>query len=153
MNYSFKYSVYSKVSDLEEIDSCLAKAAIEAARNSYAPYSHFNVGAVVRLANGIVIKGANQENVAYPDGLCAERVAMYAAGGAYPDIPIESIAIAGGPDHSLTDDPVTPCGSCRQVMTEFRKRSGMPISVILVGRKKVIKLRDVIDLLPFSFDI
>lgn len=150
---SFTYLEYSGIDELVAEDRELVLAAKEAMAGSYAPYSGFNVGAAVRLANGVVVRGANQENAAFPSGLCAERTAMFAAGANYPDVPMASIAIIGGYSGEVTDLPTPPCGACRQVMSEFRKKAGKPISVILAGKNKIYKIADSNDLLPFIFNL
>ena len=143
---------YKSLDELEPKDHELAKAAIEAMSGSYAPYSHFNVGAAVRLSNGVIVKGANQENAAFPSGLCAERTAMFAAGASYPDKAMESIALAGGVMGRLAKSPATPCGACRQVMAQYQAKSGRPMSVIMVGDGIIWKFDRVDDVLPLIFD-
>ena len=143
---------YKSLDELEPQDKELAKAAIEAMSGSYAPYSHFNVGAAVRLSNGIIVKGANQENAAFPSGLCAERTAMFAAGASYPDKAMESIALAGGVMGRLAKSPATPCGACRQVMAQYQAKSGRPMSVIMVGDGVIWKFDKIDDVLPLIFD-
>ena len=127
-----------KVCQLEELtaeEQHLIKLAIEATQRSYAPYSNFHVGAAVRLENGVEVIGCNQENVAYPSGLCAERTALYSAGAQYPDVPVEMLAIAArGTDDELQYEPVGPCGSCRQVIIEFETRAKHPIRMLPAGR-------------------
>jgi cytidine deaminase len=110
------------------------------------------VGAALLLANGVVVKGANQENIAYPSGLCAERSAMFWAGANYPDVPMETLAIAGSDHGVLCESPASPCGACRQVMAEYQKKYQHPIQIILVGAKRIRKFSCVEDLLPFIFD-
>ena len=112
------YSEYDSLSGLCEEDRILAEKAIEATANSYAPYSGFCVGAAVRLSDGKIITGSNQENIAYPSGLCAERTAMFYAHAQYPDAGIIAIAIAARQDGDLCETPASPCGACRQVMAE-----------------------------------
>ncbi len=107
---------YASIDEMIPEDRELAAEAIDAMKGSYAPYSHFNVGAAVRMSNGQIVKGANQENAAFPSGLCAERTAMFAAGAKYPDKDMKSIALVGGVYGRITDAPATPCGACRQVM-------------------------------------
>ena len=148
---TIRYEQYASLSEMNSTDAALAEAAAEAAGASYAPYSNFNVGAAVLLEDGTVMKGANQENDAFPSGLCAERTALFAAGAQHPDKAVRSIAIAGGPNHTLCDDPATPCGACRQVMAQFQKKAGAPISVILYGKSKILKFDRVDDLLPLIF--
>ena len=146
------YREYGNVEQLESQDRELAEAAIEAISGSYAPYSNFNVGAAVRFEDGEIIKGSNQENAAYPSGLCAERTALFYASASRPDKSIISIAIAGGQNGKLCEAPVTPCGACRQVMAQYQLKGGKPMSVILIGSEKVWIFDKVDDLLPFIFD-
>lgn len=146
------YKEYSSLEELDVQDRELAEAAIGAQKSSYAPYSHFNVGAAVLMENGVVVKGSNQENAASPSGLCAERTAMFAAGASYPGVAMVSLAVAGGPEYSLCPVPATPCGACRQVMSEYQKIGRRPISIILTGKDKIWKFDKVEDILPFIFD-
>ena len=146
------YREYGHLDQLEAIDKELAQAAIDALSGSYAPYSKFNVGAAVRLEDGEIIKGANQENAAYPSGLCAERTALFYASASRPDKAIVSIAIAGGQNGSLCADPATPCGACRQVMAQYQMKGGKPMSVILIGADRIWIFDRVDDLLPLIFD-
>ena len=146
------YQEYDSIEQLSSMDRELAEAAIQATEGSYAPYSKFNVGAAVRLDSGLIVKGANQENAAYPSGLCAERTAMFYASAKRPDTTMVSIAIAGGLNGVLSDQPTTPCGACRQVMAQYQIKGGKPISVILVGASKIWKFEKVDDILPFMFD-
>ena len=146
------YEEFSSVSEMEPKDQELVKVAIEAQKGSYSPYSHFQVGAALLLDNGIVVKGANQENAAYPSGLCAERSAMFWAGANYPDVPMNTLAIAGADHGILCESPASPCGACRQVMAEYQKKHGKPMKIILVGSKRIRKFKCVDDLLPFIFD-
>jgi len=148
---NISYEEYASLEELNAEDKSLALKAIEAQKTSYAPYSKFNVGAAVRLEDGTVVKGSNQENAATPAGLCAERTAMFAAGATYPGVPMVSLAIAGGPDYTICDDPATPCGSCLQVMAEYQKIGKKPMAVIMVGAKKIWKFHRVDDMLPMIF--
>ena len=130
----------------------LVKLAIEATDRSYAPYSHFRVGAAVRLANGVEVMGCNQENAAYPVCLCAERNALFAAAAQYPDTPVDMLAIAARtPDGELQDEPVTPCGSCRQVIVETETRFKHPVRLLLYGRRCVYVVNGISPLMPLSF--
>ena len=149
---SIKYEIYGSIDELDPADRELVEAATEAQKTSYAPYSKFNVGAAIRLDNGLIIKGSNQENAASPDGLCAERTAMFAASAAYPDNAMVSMAISGGYGFKMDDTPCTPCGSCRQVMAEYQNKSGVPMSVIMAGKKQTWKFHKVEDILPFIFN-
>ena len=146
------YLEYGSLGELSAEDRDLAARAIEATRNSYAPYSGFHVGAAVRLDDGTIVTGANQENIAYPSGLCAERTAMFHAAAEYPDTPMQTIAIAAVSGGTLCAEPATPCGACRQVMAEYQTRGGHPISILLVGAEKIWKFSRVDNLLPLIFD-
>lgn len=146
------YDEYSSVEEMSGGDRELCRAAVEALSGAYAPYSHFHVGAAVRLSDGTIVKGANQENAAYPSGLCAERTAMFAAGAQYPGLDMVSIAIVARQDGRICSDPAAPCGACRQVMAQYQTRSGKPMSIILVGADRILKFEQVDDLLPFIFD-
>jgi cytidine deaminase len=139
--------------ELAPADSALLHAAIEATKNAYAPYSKFNVGAAVLLENGEVVCGSNQENVAYPSGLCAERVALFYAGAHYPNVAIKAIAVSSTVNGKENRDPVYPCGECRQVLLEYENRSGKPIKVIMGSASKVHVVNSAKDLLPLSFEL
>lgn len=146
-----KYQEFSSLNELEPEDKELCEAAEKALKGSYAPYSKFNVGAAVRLADGKIITGANQENSAYPSGLCAERTAMFAAHASYPEIPMKSIAIVGAQNGLINKDITAPCGACRQVMAEYQKIGGGKMSVLFYGANKILKFIQVDDVLPFIF--
>ena len=118
------YHEYASLDELSEQDRQLANEAILAMKGAYAPYSHFHVGAAIRMSNGKIVRGANQENAAFPSGLCAERTAMFSAGAQYPDKDMESLALAGGVMGRLAKEPATPCGACRQVMAQYQAKSG-----------------------------
>ena len=145
------YLEYSGLEELEPKDRELCEAAEKALTGSYAPYSKFNVGASVRLADGSIVTGANQENAAYPSGLCAERTAMFSAHANHPDTPMTAIAITAAQNGKLNEDITAPCGACRQVMAEYQKVSGRKWTILLYGKKKIIKLSQVDDILPFIF--
>ncbi len=130
----------------------LIQAARKAAEDAYAPYSGFHVGAAVLLENGEVLSGNNQENAAYPDGLCAERVALFAANASFPDQAIRSLAIAARLKGDFLDQPVHPCGSCRQALLESENRFGQPIRILMYGKESIHIAASVRDLLPLSFD-
>ena len=133
-------------------DAELLLQAHEATKNSYAPYSKFHVGAAVRLANGAIVKGNNIENAAYPSGLCAERVAMFAAQAQYPGVPIEALAITACSEITEVTEPVAPCGACRQVMVETEQRSGIPMRIICQGHTGPVFVFDGVEtLMPFIF--
>ncbi len=149
---SAKYYEYESADEMTAEDRELVAKAIEATKTAYTPYSKFNVGAAIRLDNGEIITGSNQENMAYPSGLCAERTAMFHAAAAHPDVAMRTLAIAATQNGELTPEPVSPCGACRQVMAEYQTRSGKPMEIILVGRTAALKFSRVDDLLPFIFD-
>lgn len=130
----------------------LVTKAIESTNNSYAKYSHFHVGAAIQLENGVVLPGCNQENAAFPAGLCAERSAIFAAGAQYPEVAVEKIAIAARePSGELTATPVSPCGTCRQVMIETETRFGKPLRILLYGRNCIYAIDGIRHLMPLSF--
>lgn len=146
------YTEYHSVEELEELDQLLLKKASEACKSAYAPYSRFYVGAAVRLQNGIIVTGSNQENAAYPSGLCAERVALFAASSQYPGVGIESIAITASTELFGMHQPVTPCGGCRQVMAEYENIAGKPLKVWMQGTNGIVwQIRGVHNLLPLMF--
>lgn len=142
---------FCQTDELPEADLQLVERAKEATLNSYSPYSKFAVGAAVRLADGTTIIGANQENAAFPSGLCAERTAIFAAQAQHPDQPITAIAIAARNVNGLMREPVVPCGSCRQVMTEIEDRYKCPIRILLYGTAGTYVISSVKDILPLSF--
>ena len=146
------YQEFMSLDELQPEDKMLAEAAIEAIGHSYAPYSKFNVGAAVLLEDGTIVKGSNQENAAYPSGLCAERTAMFYANHEYPDLAMKSIAIAAGQQGILCEHAASPCGACRQVMAQYETKSGKPMNVLLVGSKSIQKFEKIDDLLPLIFD-
>ena len=120
--------------------------------NSYAPYSRFRVGAAILLSNGEIVTGANQENVAYPSGTCAERSACFYAHARYPEARFKMIAVAArGTDGEFQAEPVAPCGACRQALLEYETLAGAPVPVLLVGREKIYRLPSVASTLPFAF--
>ena len=146
------YTEYKSTAEMEPQDRALVDAALEARSGSYAPYSKFHVGAALRLADGTIIKGANQENVAYPSGLCAERTAMFAAGANHPGVAFDTLAIVGANGDDVCELPAAPCGGCRQVMAEYQRLYGHPLKVILIGKHAIYKFAKVDDLLPLIFD-
>ena len=149
---TINYEEFNSASEMLPEDQQLVKAALEAQKGSYSPYSDFQVGAALRLTNGVIVKGANQENIAYPSGLCAERTAMFWAGANYPDVPFDTLAIAGSDHGVLCESPASPCGACRQVMAEYQKKHNRPLKIILIGSQRIRKFHCVDDLLPFIFD-
>lgn len=139
--------------ELDAADRELIDAAREATHRSYAPYSHFSVGAAARLADNTVVCGSNQENAAYPSGLCAERTTLFYANSRYPDQAVTTLAIAARNERGeFLDDPIPPCGACRQVMLETEVRYRQSMRILLYGRKGIYEVEKVGDLLPLSFD-
>ncbi len=137
--------------ELSDSQRELITAAKQMTNKSYSPYSHFSVGAAVRLANGGIVCGSNQENAAYPSGLCAERTALFAANANYPDQPVVSLAIACFTGGHFTLQPGSPCGGCRQVMVETEHRFGQPMEILLFGTEFVYQFHSAADLLPLVF--
>ena len=146
------YLEFNSLSELDPKDKELAQAAIDATSQAYAPYSKFNVGAAVMFEDGEIVKGSNQENAAYPSGMCAERTALFYASASRPDKAMTAIAIAAGQNGKICEMPVTPCGACRQVMAQYQTKSARPMEILLVGDKKIWKFNKVDDLLPLIFD-
>lgn len=152
-NISFTFKEFDTEEELDTTDRELLNSSRKAASNAYAPYSGFKVGAAIRLASGKIISGTNVENAAFPSGLCAERAAISNASSNYPgDKPI-AIAIVAITADGLTDDPVPPCGNCRQVIAEEEFRNNSPIRIILGGKKKIIIVEKGEYLLPIQFNM
>ncbi len=150
--YRFSYELLPSWKELKQEDQLLVEKAFSAVESAYAPYSNFKVGASVRLDNGQVITGSNQENAAYPSGLCAERVALFYVGANFPEKEIETICIAARGDLITGNDLLSPCGACRQVMLETENRQNKKIRVIVVNRdERTLVVSNVGDLLPFGF--
>ncbi len=141
-----------EMDELASVHQELIKKAQEATYKSYAPYSHFHVGCAVLLEDGTMVEGANQENAAYPSGLCAERTALFHAGAVHPDKTVLAMAVAArGENGAFTLQPTAPCGACRQVMLESQERGRSKILILLYGAKRIIKAASVEDLLPLTF--
>ena len=143
------YHEYETAANLPEADQLLILKARESVKNGYAPYSGFHVGAAVLLQNGIIITGNNQENAAYPSGLCAERTALFYAASQYPNVPIKAIAVS-----TFNQTPTgnaRPCGACLQVMAEYEDLAGRPLHIVLDGSARIIVLDGIDNLLPFRF--
>lgn len=151
-NLTLTFLEFDHFSELSENDQLLVTKANEIVENAYAPYSKFKVGASVLLENGEIILGSNQENIAYPSGLCAERVALFYAGANFPNLKIDTICIVAKGDLIPIDHLLSPCGSCRQVMSESEMRQNKPFRVILVSQNnKVLIFNSALDLLPLAF--
>jgi cytidine deaminase len=144
-------TIYS-FDELDKAKQKLINKAKEQVEKAYAPYSEFHVGAAVELENGEIFAGSNQENSAYPSGICAERVAMFYANAQYPEVPVKALAIAAFTNGSFLPVPVTPCGSCRQVLLETEMRFEKDITILLYGTKEIYQIENVRQLLPLCFE-
>jgi cytidine deaminase len=143
---------YHHAGELPGTGQQLISLAKEASQKAWAPYSKFRVGAALELENGEMITGNNQENIAYPSGLCAERVALFYAGSQYPGVAVKKIAIAAFAEGKYTAQPVFPCGDCRQVLLEQEHRAGQDVMVIMYGEEEIKLVKSAADLLPLPFD-
>ncbi len=137
--------------ELTDEEKKLVDAAKEASNRSYAPYSRFQVGAAVRLAGGVLVSGSNQENAAYPSGICAERTTLFYANSQYPDRAVEALAIAAQTGGKFIEHPTAPCGACRQVILETEERYRHPIRIYLYGTDEVYIVDSIVSLLPLCF--
>ena len=142
---------FAQPEELSEDDKQLVERAIEATASSYSPYSHFAVGAALRLSDGTIVIGSNQENAAFPSGLCAERTAIFAAGATHPNKAVTALAIAARNEAGLTAEPVSPCGACRQVILEVEQRYNCAVRILLYGTNGVYIINSIRDLLPLCF--
>lgn len=138
--------------ELNNTDQELVLAAKEATKRSYSVYSGFSVGAAALLKSGIVVTGTNQENAAYPSGMCAERTTLFYANSQYPNQPVLTLAIAARTEKDFIDHPIPPCGACRQVMLETEIRYDHPFRILLYGKEEIYVINRVGDILPLSFD-
>ena len=151
-SFTFNYQLFSNWTDLPEQEQRLVDKAYEAMKNAYAPYSEFKVGACALMDDGSFILGNNQENAAFPSGICAERVALFYAGANFPNKKVLTLCIVAKGDLMPASQLLSPCGGCRQVMLESENRQKQPIRVILVNQdKRTMVLDSVIQLLPFGF--
>ncbi len=147
-----KITEYLATSELPEEDQKLLQQAAKSASRSYAPYSEFHVGAAVLLENGEIICGSNQENAAYPAGLCAERVALFYANSQYPGVKVKALAVTAHADHFIIDKPISPCGTCRQVIAETESRQQRKIKILMQGESGPVNMTEGIEnLLPLTF--
>ena len=140
-----------EMAELNAEERQLVEAAKQATDGSYAPYSKFRVGAAVRLKDGTIVTGANQENAAFPSGLCAERTALFAANAQHPDQPVVTLAIAARKGRQFLSQPIPPCGACRQVISGVEERYGIPIRILLYGTEGVLVSESISPLLPLRF--
>lgn len=147
------FQSFEAIENLPEHIQNLMEAARESRKNAYAPYSHFLVGAAILLDNNQIVLGNNQENAAYPSGLCAERTAVFACGANYPNQKITAIAISASPEEKISRTPVAPCGACRQSLLEYEVRQNSDIPIYFMGAEgPIIQSESIKDLLPFTFD-
>lgn len=153
INITTKFSVFEELNELPANVRDLMVQAVGIRKKAYAPYSKFRVGAALLLDNGKVVLGSNQENAAYPSGLCAERVAIFQAGAVYPDAKILQMAISATADEKPVTSPIPPCGACRQSIAEYESKQEYPIEIYFMGETGVIYKSDSLkNLLPFMFD-
>ena len=151
-NFSISYETYSGLDELSATDKMLCEKAKEAMATSHSPYSKFKVGTAILLADEQIVLGSNQENVAYPSGLCAERVALFYIGSNNPKAVIKTMAITAQTDQFKIVNPVTSCGGCLQVMIEAEKKQGSPIEVLFYCIDgQILKVKSVKNLIPFAF--
>jgi cytidine deaminase len=150
--YAFLFEDYDSAAELNEEDGMLLALARKATEKAYAPYSQFRVGAAARLSNGEFVSGANQENAAFPAGLCAEGVLLATASSLYPGVGIETLAVSYRNGRGSSDRPISPCGICRQSLQEFEQRTGRPVRLIMGGMEgKVYIVPQASLLLPLAF--
>ena len=148
-----EFILYDSLSELSDNDQQLMNQAIAARKKAYAPYSNFSVGAAILLDNETVVIGNNQENAAYPSGLCAERVAIFNAGANHPDNRILKIAVSASSSNNNVNEPVAPCGACRQTIAEYEVKQQQPITILFMGETgTVIETKSLKNLLPLGFD-
>ena|SRR6218665_277280 len=153
INITTSFTIFDNLSELSEEIQSLMNQAIEIRKKAYAPYSKFRVGAALLLDNGKIVLGSNQENAAYPSGLCAERTAIFYAGSAYPEAKILKMAITAASDTNQTTAPIPPCGSCRQSIAEYEIKQETPIEIYFMGEiGEVYKSSSLKNLLPLMFD-
>ena len=153
ININTTISIFNGINELSSEIQTLMNQAIETRKNAYATYSKFRVGAAILLDNGKIVLGSNQENAAYPSGLCAERVAIFQAGAIYPNAKIVKLAITAASDTNPTLSPIPPCGACRQSIAEYEFKQDTPIEIYFMGESgEVYKSNSINNLLPLSFD-
>lgn len=154
IDISVEVTEYDSMGELPAHEQALLEQAHKAAGQAYAPYSNFHVGAALLLENGVTVTGNNQENMAYPSGLCAERVAIFAAGAQYPDVPVKTIAVVCTSTAFTVDKPGSPCGACRQVLAEYEMRAGKDIRLLMMGEKgRIQAVASIKHLLPLVFRV
>lgn len=145
--------VYDSITELPKDIQDLMEQSVNARNAAYAPYSKFNVGAAILLDNGEVIIGSNQENASYPSGLCAERTAIYYAGAKFPKAKLLKMALTASSQNQVTNQPIPPCGACRQTIAEYEVKQNAPIEIYFMGAEgKVVKSKSLVNLLPLIFE-
>jgi len=153
INITTSFTIFDSLKELPEEIQDLMNQAVEIRKKAYAPYSNFRVGAALLLDNGKIVLGSNQENAAYPSGLCAERVAIFHAGSIYPEAKITKMAITAASDTNQTTAPIPPCGSCRQSIAEYEIKQDTPIEIYFMGEiGEIYKSSSLKNLLPLMFD-
>lgn len=153
INITATFQVFNAIEELPEKAQSLILQAVAIRKKAYAPYSKFKVGAAILLDNGKVVLGSNQENAAFPSGLCAERVAIFQAGALYPEAKIIKMAISAASDTNITNTPIPPCGGCRQSISEYEIKQEAPIAIYFMGETGAIyKSESIKNLLPLMFD-
>jgi len=150
--YQFSYDEYNSAQELTASDAALLKTAQQVTANAYAPYSRFRVGAAARLVNGEIVTGTNQENASFPAGICAERTLLSAAASLFPGVAVDVLAISYFNENGPSDQPISPCGICRQSLQEMEQRTGRPIRLIMGSYGgKVFVVAEAGQLMPFGF--
>lgn len=153
LTFTTEFDSYDSIEKLPEDIQILMEQAIAVRKKAYAPYSKFRVGTALLLDNGKIVLGSNQENAAYPSGLCAERVAVFQAGTLYPESKIMKMAITAASDSNKTKEPIPPCGACRQSIAEYEIKQETPIEIYFMGETgSIYKSASLKNLLPFMFD-
>lgn len=153
ITFTTQFTVFENIAELPTDVQNLMDKAIDARKKAYAPYSKFKVGAALLLENGEIVTGSNQENAAYPSGLCAERVAIFYAGANFPNVKILNIAITATSDNFVSETPIPPCGGCRQSIAEYEINQESPIAIYFMGGSgSVYKSDSLKNLLPLMFD-
>lgn len=153
IHLSTSITLFDSVNELPLDVQKLMNEAVKIRGDAYAPYSQFHVGTAFLLENGEIVTGNNQENAAYPSGMCAERVAVWKAGSEYPDVKILKIAITASSENNVVNEPVAPCGACRQTLSEYELKQDSKIEIYFMGETgKIVKTDSLHDLLPLAFD-
>ena len=153
INIISTFTAFSSINELPNDVKALMEQAVAIRKKSYAPYSKFHVGAALLLDNGEIVLGSNQENAAYPSGLCAERVAVFYAGASHPEAKILKMAISAASEEKKVEEPIPPCGACRQSIAEYEMKQDSPIEIYFMGEEgKVYKSDSLKNLLPLVFE-